>query len=98
MQIALVILFIPLQELLLPDGGNAQEVVDVIQQLSSPTARVVAVAVTTLLAPLTEQFSALAWPPDGALVSYELLGKPVDCPTSHVESMTRARHQWQASW
>lgn len=53
---------------------------------------------TPLLAPLTETFSALAWPPDGVLVSYELLGKPVDCPTSHVESMTRARHQWQASW
>ena len=55
LQIALVILFIPLQQVLLPDGGNAQEVVDIIQQLGSPAARTAAVAVTTFLAPLTEE-------------------------------------------
>jgi membrane protease YdiL (CAAX protease family) len=55
LQIALVILFIPLQQVLLPDGGNAQEVVDIIQQLGSPTARTAAVAITTFLAPLTEE-------------------------------------------
>lgn len=55
LQIALVILFIPLQRLLLPDGGNAQEVVDLLRGLGSGPARVVAVAVTTFLAPLTEE-------------------------------------------
>ncbi|HJR92208.1 MAG TPA: CPBP family intramembrane glutamic endopeptidase [Acidimicrobiia bacterium] len=55
LQVALVVVFIPLQQILVPDGGNPQEVVDVIQQLGSPAARTAAVVVTTFLAPLTEE-------------------------------------------
>lgn len=39
-----------------------------------------------------------AWPTEGQQVDYALLGKPEYCPTSHVEMMTRARRQWEASW
>ncbi|MGH8912416.1 MAG: hypothetical protein ACRDVD_07880, partial [Acidimicrobiia bacterium] len=55
LQIALVILFIPLQRLLVPEGGNAQEVVDLLAGLSTPVGRVTMVAVTSFLAPLTEE-------------------------------------------
>ncbi len=40
----------------------------------------------------------LAWPRDGTVVARALLGRPVDCPTSHVEAMTRARRHWEARW
>ena len=39
-----------------------------------------------------------AWPQDALRVEGALLGVPVECPTSHVESMTRSRRRWQASW
>ncbi len=39
-----------------------------------------------------------AWPKEGTTVSRALLGTPVDCPTSHVEAMTRARRRWEARW
>lgn len=55
LQIALLVVFRPLQELLLPDGETAQDVVEIIQSLSSPAARVTAVAVTGFVAPLTEE-------------------------------------------
>lgn len=55
LQIVLVIVFIPLQNLLLPEGGNAQDVADVLEQLASPAARITAVLVSTFVAPLTEE-------------------------------------------
>ncbi|MBA3530631.1 MAG: hypothetical protein H0T73_01735 [Ardenticatenales bacterium] len=49
--------------------------------------------------PLPESRSAfLHWPREGKLVDRALLGAPEYCPTSHVEQMTRARHQWEESW
>lgn len=55
LQIVLVFLFIPLQRLLVPEGGNAQDVVEVLSGLSTPAGRVAMVAVTSFLAPLTEE-------------------------------------------
>ncbi|MGH2543924.1 MAG: hypothetical protein ACRDIB_14070 [Ardenticatenaceae bacterium] len=40
----------------------------------------------------------MGWPREGASVSRALLGIPVDCPTSYVEAMTRARRRWEARW
>lgn len=40
----------------------------------------------------------LGWPVAGNEMRDALLGRAVDCPTSHVEAMTRARKQWEASW
>lgn len=53
---------------------------------------------TPLSAPLEYHGRDLQWTKDSKIVEYALLGKPVDCPTSHVESMTSARRQWQARW
>ena len=53
---------------------------------------------TLLRSPSDGSATYLAWPKLGTVVEYELLGKPVECPSSYVESMTRARHQWQARW
>lgn len=55
---------------------------------------------TLLRAPEKTTLPALdgAWPREGAIVSRALLGSPVDCPTSHVEAMTRARRRWEARW
>ena len=53
---------------------------------------------TPLVAPSNELDSSLPWPTSGSAVEYELLGQPVECPSSYVETMTRARHQWQARW
>lgn len=39
-----------------------------------------------------------SWPPDGVVVRQALLGNPVNCPTSHVKAMTRARRRWEAEW
>jgi hypothetical protein len=40
----------------------------------------------------------LRWPEEGQVAGRSLLGQPVDCPSSYVEAMTRARHRWEASW
>lgn len=53
---------------------------------------------TPLVAPSDESSIYLPWPKFGTLVAYELLGKPVECPTSYVDTMTRVRHQWQTRW
>ncbi len=53
-QIVLAIVFLPLQRLLVPEGG-AQEVAEILQQLGAPAVRIAAVAVTTVLAPLAEE-------------------------------------------
>lgn len=55
LQIAVALAFVPLQRVLLPDGGFSQEQVEVLTQLDSSTARVVMAAVTTFMAPLTEE-------------------------------------------
>lgn len=43
-------------------------------------------------------FVTRGWPEDGATVRKQLLGTAVECPTSHVEAMTRARRRWEATW
>jgi len=53
---------------------------------------------TLLLPPSDKLNPSLPWPNSGTVVEYELLGQPVECPSSYVETMTRARHQWQARW
>jgi hypothetical protein len=55
---------------------------------------------SSLRAPSTPEHTAvyLNWPRDGKAVDRALLGTPEYCPTSHVELMTRARHQWETSW
>jgi hypothetical protein len=56
---------------------------------------------TALAAPIDDfegSGSPLPWPKDGLAVSRALIGIPYEVPTSHVETMTRARHQWEASW
>lgn len=55
LQIALALAFLPLQELLLPEGGNAQDVADTLSQIGSSGARITAVVTTTFVAPLTEE-------------------------------------------
>lgn len=52
----------------------------------------------TLLVAPAHTVATMPWPRDGTTVGYELLGTPVDCPTSHVETMTRARRQWESRW
>ncbi|MCB0078103.1 MAG: hypothetical protein KDD73_11885 [Anaerolineales bacterium] len=53
---------------------------------------------TVLAAPATGQLLEGVWPADALVVEGALLGVPVECPTSHVDSMTRSRRRWQASW
>lgn len=55
LQIVMVFLFAPLRDLLVPSGQNPQEIADVLVQLSSPAARIAAVAATTFIAPVTEE-------------------------------------------
>jgi hypothetical protein len=38
------------------------------------------------------------WPADGSIVGQALLGVPVNCPSSYVDAMTRARRRWEAGW
>lgn len=55
LQIAIAILFIPLQQLLVPEGGASQEVTELFAQLENPIARLAMVAIATLLAPVAEE-------------------------------------------
>lgn len=56
----------------------------------------------TILAAPIDDFegagSPLPWPKEGGAVSRALMGTPGEVPSSHVETMTRARQQWEASW
>jgi hypothetical protein len=53
---------------------------------------------TILAAPSSFFEPHLPWPRDAATIAYALLGKPVECPTSHLEHMTRARQEWGQRW
>jgi len=55
LQIAIAILFAPLQQLLLPDQGPSQEVAEIFAALQGFGPRLAMVAVSTLLAPLSEE-------------------------------------------
>jgi membrane protease YdiL (CAAX protease family) len=54
-QIAIALLFLPLSELLFPDGQPPQEVVDTIAEASSLGVKLALVIAAVLLAPLTEE-------------------------------------------
>src|SRR5690606_12289874 len=53
--LAIAILFAPLQQLLLPDQGPSQEVAEIFAALQGFGPRLAMVAVSTLLAPLSEE-------------------------------------------
>jgi uncharacterized protein len=55
LQLVLAILFLPLSRYLFPDGDSAQEVGNALAGLESPGARMAAVAVAVVLAPVTEE-------------------------------------------
>lgn len=55
LQIAIAILFIPLQQLLVPEGGASQEITELFGRLDQPAARLAMVAIATLLAPVAEE-------------------------------------------
>ncbi len=53
---------------------------------------------TVLTPPSSFYEPQLPWTQDGAAISYALLGKPVECPTSHLEQMTKARQEWATTY
>lgn len=55
LQIGIAILFIPLQEILVPEGGPSQELTELFAELDTAGARIAMVAIATFLAPLTEE-------------------------------------------
>lgn len=55
LQIVLAVLFLPLANLLLPDGGSAQQIGDTISALTTTAGKLAAVAVAVVLAPVTEE-------------------------------------------
>ncbi len=57
LQLALAVLFLPLSRYLFPDGDSAQEVGNALAGLESPAARMAAVAVAVVLAPITEELT-----------------------------------------
>jgi membrane protease YdiL (CAAX protease family) len=57
LQLALAVLFLPLSRLLFPDGESAQQVGNALAELESPAARMAAVAVAVVLAPITEELT-----------------------------------------
>jgi uncharacterized protein len=57
LQLALAVLFLPLSELLLPDGGSAQEVTSTLAGLETTPARVAAVVTAVVVAPVTEELT-----------------------------------------
>lgn len=54
-QIAIALLFIPLQQILVPEGGFSQDVTEMFTQLDTPPARIAMVAISTFLAPVSEE-------------------------------------------
>jgi uncharacterized protein len=57
LQLGLAILFLPLSNLLLPEGDSAQEVSNAIAGLETTPARIVAVLTAVVIAPLTEELT-----------------------------------------
>lgn len=57
LQLALSILFLPLVFILFPDGGQAQEIVTVISELTSTVAKVSSMFISVVLAPVTEEIA-----------------------------------------
>lgn len=57
LQLALSLIFLPLVLILFPDGGSAQEVSSAIAGLGSTAAKVAAVAISVVLAPVTEELA-----------------------------------------
>ncbi|MFW5904703.1 MAG: CPBP family intramembrane glutamic endopeptidase [bacterium] len=55
LQIGVAILFIPLQQVLVPEGGPSQELTEMFAELDTTAARVAMVAIATFLAPLSEE-------------------------------------------
>jgi hypothetical protein len=53
---------------------------------------------TVLSAPTSFADPHLPWVQDGGAIAYALLGKPIECPTSHLEQMTKARNEWSQRW
>lgn len=57
LQLVLSLAFLPLVFILFPDGGSAQEVSSAISGLGSVASRVTAVAISVVLAPVTEELA-----------------------------------------
>jgi membrane protease YdiL (CAAX protease family) len=57
LQLALSILFLPLVQILFPDGGPAQEIGSVLSGLESGAARLGSLLVSVVLAPITEELA-----------------------------------------
>ncbi len=55
LQIAVALIFIPLQQVLVPEGGSSQDLTQLFSRLDSPGARVAMAAIATLLAPVSEE-------------------------------------------
>lgn len=55
LQIAIALLFIPLQQVLVPEGGPSQDLTQMFGQLDSSGARIAMMAIATFLAPLSEE-------------------------------------------
>lgn len=55
LQIGIALLFVPLQELLVPEGGPSQELTEMFGQLDNSAARIAMIAIATFLAPLSEE-------------------------------------------
>jgi membrane protease YdiL (CAAX protease family) len=57
LQLVLAVLFLPLTELFLPDGESVQQVGSALASLESTAARVAAVAIAVVVAPVTEELT-----------------------------------------
>jgi membrane protease YdiL (CAAX protease family) len=57
LQLGLAIVFLPLSNLLLPEGDSAQEVSNAIAGLESTSARLIAVLTAVVVAPITEELT-----------------------------------------
>lgn len=55
LQIGVALAFIPLQQILVPEGGFSQEQTELFTRLDTAGTRVVMAAITTFMAPLTEE-------------------------------------------
>lgn len=55
LQIAVALLFIPLQQVLVPDGGASQDLTQMFSDLDSAAARIAMAAIATFLAPVSEE-------------------------------------------
>lgn len=55
LQIAVALLFIPLQQVLIPEGGASQDLTQMFSELDSAAARIAMAAIATFLAPVSEE-------------------------------------------